>query len=116
MNVKPDIVHMHHAFTPLTFRALKMAKKRGIPVIVTNHSIAPLYDIYFWKLLKLGFKYLNYASAIIAASNAAKRVISNFTSKDIMVILNGVDVEKFRPMKSKKKSPAASADFPQERV
>ena len=106
MNVKPDIVHMHHAFTPLTFKALKMAKKRGIPVIVTNHSIAPLYDIYFWKLLKLGFKYLNYASAIIAASNAAKRFISNFTSKDIVVILNGVDVEKFRPMKSKKQSPA----------
>ena len=106
MNVRPDIVHIHHAFTPLTFKALKIAKKRGIPVIVTNHSIAPLHDSYFWKLLKLGFKYLNDASAIIAVSNAAKRFISNFTSKDIVVIPNGVDVEKFRPMKGKERGKA----------
>ena len=99
MNTKPDIVHIHHAFTPLTFRALKIAKKKGIPAIVTNHSIAPLHNSYFWKLLKLGFRYLNYASAIIAVSNVAKRFISNFTSKDVVVIPNGVDVEKFRPMK-----------------
>ncbi len=99
MNARPDIVHIHHAFTPLTFRALKIAKKKGIPAIVTNHSIAPLYDRYFWKLLKLGFRYLNDASAIIAVSNVAKRFISNFTLKDIVVIPNGVDVEKFRPMK-----------------
>jgi len=105
-NTRPDIVHIHHAFTPLTFKALKMAKKRGIPVIVTNHSIAPLHNSYFWKLLKLGFKYLNYASAIIAVSNEAKRFISNFTSKDVVVIPNGVDVEKFRPMKSKERNKA----------
>ena len=109
MNVRPDIVHIHHAFTPLTFKALKIAKKRGIPAIVTNHSIAPLHDSHFWKLLKLGFKYLkylNYASAIIAVSNAARNFISNFTTKDIVVIPNGVDVEKFRPMKSKERSKA----------
>ncbi|MBO8181093.1 MAG: glycosyltransferase family 4 protein [Archaeoglobus sp.] len=106
MNVRPDIVHIHHAFTPLTFKALKLAKKRGIPAIVTNHSIAPLHDSYFWKLLKLGFKYLNDASAIIAVSDEAKRFISNFTSKDVVVIPNGVDVEKFRPMKGNGQSKA----------
>ena len=106
MNTKPDIVHIHHAFTPLTFKALKLAKKRGIPAIVTNHSIAPLHDSYFWKLLKLGFKYLNDASAIIAVSDEAKRFISNFTSKDVVVIPNGVDVEKFRPMKGNGQSKA----------
>ncbi len=106
MNVRPDIVHIHHAFTPLTFKVLKVAKKREIPAIVTNHSIAPIYDSYFWKLFKLGFRYLNYANAIIAVSNVAKRFISNFTSKDIVVIPNGVDVEKFRPMKGKERSKA----------
>ena len=106
MNVRPDIVHIHHAFTPLTFKVLKVAKKREIPAIVTNHSIAPLHDSYFWKLLKLGFKYLNDASAIIAVSNEAKRFISNFTSKDVVVIPNGVDVEKFRPMKGNGQSKA----------
>jgi len=106
MNAKPDIVHVHHAFTPLTFKALKLAKKKGIPVVITNHSIAPLHDIYFWRLLKLGFRHLNDADAIIAVSNAAKRFISNFVSTNVEVIPNGVDVEKFKPMKNEKQSKA----------
>lgn len=102
INLKPDIVHIHHAFTPLTFRALKLAKRKGIPVVITNHSIAPLSDIHFWKLLKLGFKYLDDADAIIAVSNAARRFISYFTSKNVVVIPNGVDTKKFRPLKFEK--------------
>jgi len=96
----------HSELSNLTFKALKIAKKRGIPAIVTNHSIAPLHDSYFWKLLRLGFRYLDNASAIIAVSNVAKKFISNFTSKDIVVIPNGVDTEKFKPIKNEKQNKA----------
>jgi glycosyltransferase involved in cell wall biosynthesis len=102
MSEKPDIIHVHHAFTPLTFKVLRRAKKEGVPVVVTNHSIAPLHNIYFWRLLKLGFRYLDDASAIIAVSRTAKKFVSNFTSRNVEVIPNGVDTEKFRPMKVEK--------------
>ncbi|RLI74800.1 hypothetical protein DRO97_04975 [Archaeoglobales archaeon] len=102
INIKPDIVHVHHAFTPLTFRAIKKANRKRIPVIVTNHTIAPFHNIYFWRLLKLGMKYLDEVNAIIAVSNAAKKFISNFTSKDVIVIPNGVDVKRFEPLKKEK--------------
>ncbi len=100
INSKPDIIHVHHAFTPLTLQALKVGKKKRIPVVVTNHSIAPLHNLYFWRLLKIALKYLDHASAIIAVSNAAKKFISNFTSLDVAVIPNGVDTSKFKPKKS----------------
>jgi glycosyltransferase involved in cell wall biosynthesis len=99
---QPDIIHIHHAFTPTTFKALRIAEKNGIPAVVTNHSIAPLHDMHFWKLLKLAMKHINSANAIIAVSEAARKFISNFTSKDVIVIPNGVDTERFKPDKHEK--------------
>ncbi len=65
---QPDIVHIHHAFTPLTFKALRIAERKRIPAVVTNHSIAPFHDIHIWKLLRLAMKHLDSASAVIAVS------------------------------------------------
>lgn len=103
---QPDIIHIHHAFTPLTFKVLRTAKRKGISAVVTNHSIAPLHDVNFWKLLRLAMKYLDSASAIIAVSEAARKFISNFTSKEVIVIPNGVDTERFKPDKREKSEKA----------
>jgi glycosyltransferase involved in cell wall biosynthesis len=104
IGIRPDIIHVHHAFTPLTFRVIKRARREGIPVVITNHSIAPFHDVYIWRFLKLGFRYLRDASAVIAVSSSAKRFISNFVSSNVTVIPNGVDTEKFRPMKEEREN------------
>ncbi|MCD6563418.1 MAG: glycosyltransferase [Thermoproteales archaeon] len=37
-NFEPDIVHSHHAFTPIPLFALRAAKNLNLPTILTNHS------------------------------------------------------------------------------
>jgi glycosyltransferase involved in cell wall biosynthesis len=101
LKCNPDILHIHHAFTPLTLRAVKQAKKRGIPTVLTNHSIAPLYNSRMWKLLNIWSRYLNDVDVIIAVSNAAKKFISRFVSAEVVVIPNGVDVDRFKPVGKK---------------
>jgi len=110
INIKPDHCTRTPHFYTLDIQSFEAAKKRSIPAVVTDHSIAPLHDTCFWKLLRLGFRYLDSASAIIAVSNVARKFISNFTSKDIVVIPNGVDIEKFKPIKNEKQSKALLYD------
>ncbi|MBC7109711.1 MAG: glycosyltransferase family 4 protein [Archaeoglobi archaeon] len=102
-----DIIHSHHAFTPLALKALEAGRKLGAGSILTNHSISFAYDSHLWKFL--GFTipvfrlYLNKAHRIIAVSESARAFIEHFTSSPVSVIPNGVDTEKFFPAKDKEK-------------
>jgi glycosyltransferase involved in cell wall biosynthesis len=104
--IQPDIIHSHHAFSPVSLLALKTAKELGIPTVLTNHSIQFLYDLdYIWKpasyVLFPYREYINKADKIIAVSNAAAEFISYFTNnhKNILVIPNGIKTKEFLPKK-----------------
>ena len=98
---KFDIVHAHHAFTPTALLSINVAKKLGIPAVLTNHSIsiASSSDILWNSMSQILFplkKYIDEADRIIAVSHAASEFIGRFTEgKKIIVIPNGVDVSKF---------------------
>lgn len=99
---KPDIIHAHHAFSPISLFSLAIGRKLGIKTILTNHSIQFLYDVtYLWKpfsyILFPLTQYINYADKIIAVSRAAAIFISHFTDKSVEVIPNGVNVKDFAP-------------------
>lgn len=99
---KPDIIHAHHAFSPISLFSLVLGKKLGIKTVLTNHSIQFLYDFnYFWKpssfILFPLKQYINSADKIIAVSKAAATFISYFTDKEVKIIPNGVNVEEFAP-------------------
>jgi glycosyltransferase involved in cell wall biosynthesis len=101
---KPDIIHAHHAFSPISLFSLAIGRRLGIKTVLTNHSIQFLYDVaYLWKPFSyLAFpitQYINYADRILAVSCAAAKFISHFTDKDVMVIPNGVNVEEFTPLR-----------------
>ena len=101
---KPDVIHAHHAFSPLSLLSIKIGKDFGIKTVLTNHSIQPLYYFdYVWKpssYVLFPFKfYLPYADKIIAVSKAAKEFISKFVNKEVEVIPNGIFVEEFRVRK-----------------
>ncbi|MDK2781480.1 MAG: hypothetical protein PWR13_508 [Archaeoglobi archaeon] len=100
-----DVVHSHHAFTPLALKALDAGRKLRVAAILTTHSISFAYDSTFWKLLGFSIPifryYLDRAHRIIAVSRAAKAFIEHFTSSPISVIPNGVNTEKFFPAKDK---------------
>ncbi len=99
---KPDIIHGHHAFSPISLFSIAIGKKLGIKTVLTNHSIQFLYDFdYLWKptsyVLFPYRKYINDADRIIAVSRAAAKFISHFTSKKVKIIENGINVDEFSP-------------------
>ncbi len=99
---KPDIIHGHHAFSPISLLSIAIGKKLGIKTVLTNHSIQFLYDYdYLWKpashILFPYREYINNADEIIAVSNAAAKFISHFTSKKVEVIGNAINVSEFSP-------------------
>ena len=99
-----DVVHVHHAFSRLSLIGLSTASKFDIPTILTTHTVSffPDYE-YFWQFIS--YFYPRYRLAIskvdkiVAVSNAAKKFISYFTNKKVVVIPNGVFVDKFKPRK-----------------
>ncbi len=97
----PDVIHAHHAFTPLSLRGIAVAKEENFPTVLTTHSIflahdSPLWDFFNQAFPVLGW-YIDRADRIIAVSNAAKTFISHFTKKEVIVIPNGVDKKRFHP-------------------
>lgn len=99
---KPDVIHAHHAFSPISLFSLAIGKKLKIKTVLTNHSIQFLYDVaYLWKpfsyLLFPLTQYINYADKIIAVSKAAAIFMSHFANKYVEVIPNGVNVWEFAP-------------------
>ncbi|MEM2136631.1 MAG: glycosyltransferase family 4 protein [Candidatus Methanomethylicia archaeon] len=98
----PDVIHAHHAFSPISLFSLAIGRKLKIKTVLTNHSIQFLYDVdYLWKpfshILFPLKQYINYADKIIAVSKAAAIFMSHFTNKSVEVIPNGVNVFDFAP-------------------
>jgi len=100
--IKPDVVHAHHAFSPVSLFSLMVGKKLGIRTVLTNHSIQIMYEFeYLWRpssyILFPYRQYINMADRIIAVSGAAASFISHFTDREVRVIPNGIFVEEFSP-------------------
>lgn len=102
-----DVVHSHHAFTPLALKAVKAGRNLGKATLLTTHSISFSHESSLWKALGLTFPlfshYLSFPHRIIAVSNAAKAFIEHFTDVSVDIIPNGVDDELFRPLSESEK-------------
>ncbi|MEA2054534.1 MAG: glycosyltransferase family 4 protein [Candidatus Thermoplasmatota archaeon] len=103
LNSDFDIMHVHHAFSRLPLAGLSLASKQNIPSVLTTHTVSffPDYE-FFWNFISYGYpRYrltISKADKIIAVSEAAKKFMSYFTQKDIVVIPNGVSIKKFNLM------------------
>jgi len=114
--LNPDVVHIHHAFTPISLAFTLISTFDGYPTVLTNHS-AYLYD-YDTLLKAIGYvafpvrKVLGRVNKIIAVSEVAAKFIKSFVpSVPTEVIPNGVDVSKFNPQGSRKLRESLNADF-----
>ena len=102
-----DVVHSHHAFSRLPLSSIYVSHKLGIHSVLTTHTVSFLPELeYFWQAISYSYpKYrlrLKKVDRIIAVSNAAKRFIQYFTDReDIVVIPNGVDINRFKPREKK---------------
>ncbi|WP_048147934.1 glycosyltransferase family 4 protein [Palaeococcus ferrophilus] len=96
-----DVVHSHHAFTPLSLKAVKAARNLEKASLLTTHSISFSHESRLWSALGLTIPlfshYLRYPHKIIAVSKASKAFVSHFTDTSVEVVPNGVDDKRFRP-------------------
>ena len=105
-NIKPDIIHAHHAFTYIPLLSLRVGEVYNIPRVLTNHSIMIGYDYeLLWKtssyfLLPYRY-YISKAQVIISVSKAADKFISGFVSGNVkrVIIPNAIDTDRFKPPK-----------------
>lgn len=102
-NYDYDLLHLH-LFGPKSFYYLKRAQAKGIKVIVHAHSIGA-YDfqnsftlsnlIAPWYQRYLNFFYRQ-ADHIFTPSEYAKGILESHGLKNISVVSNGIDRDKFR--------------------
>ncbi|MGQ9545716.1 MAG: glycosyltransferase [Dehalococcoidia bacterium] len=106
--ISPDIVHIQHHFL-IGKEALRAAKKLGIPVIGTNHSMPQnlLHHLrlpkfaenwlskFYWRQCVRILEQLDFATT--PTKTAAAMLKNAGFSKDVMPISNGVDLERFNP-------------------
>ncbi|MCS7099675.1 MAG: glycosyltransferase family 4 protein [Sulfolobales archaeon] len=110
-----DVVHSHHAFTPLALKAVKAGRILKKASVLTTHSISLAHDSELWDIVGLTVPifstYLKYPSRVIAVSKAAEEFIKHFTDVPVSVIPNGVDTNVFRPARNGREKELAKARF-----
>jgi glycosyltransferase involved in cell wall biosynthesis len=93
-----DVVHGQSEGSYLVYEALAAARSRGIPTVLTRHSVIrnkpPLARPFLVSLTRL---LARRADGLIAVSRSCADESAGFAGP-VRVIPNGVDIEAFRPM------------------
>ncbi|WP_394883542.1 glycosyltransferase [Clostridium baratii] len=98
--IKIDVIHAH-SFIWGGYAGVKLSKKYNIPIMVTEHYTGYSRNI-FSNEEKNILKYaINSCDKCIAVSNGLKSDMKNYTNRNIDIIYNMVDTEKFRFDKNK---------------
>lgn len=101
--IKPDLMHVHHAFSPMGISIPWISKSLKIPAILTNHSIPMGYYITRKVWYGLGrflrtysyLKSLRHYKHVIAVSHLAADFISKFYHGKITIIPNAIFTDEF---------------------
>ena len=91
---KPDIIHSHLAY-PAGFLGTIIQKRKKIPNVLTEHTWIQKY-FRSWIHKQCVLYTLKNAAAIVSVSNALKDNIGQFCKRNISVVPNVVDVERFK--------------------
>jgi len=91
--VKIDIIHSHFSY-PAGFLGTIIQKRKRIPSIITEHTWIKKY-FRSWIHKKCVLYALKNSSGVVSVSNALKDDISLFCSRNVSVIPNVIEVDKF---------------------
>jgi glycosyltransferase involved in cell wall biosynthesis len=98
---KIDIIHSHLSY-PAGFLGTIIQKRKKIPNILTEHSWINKY-FRSWIHKKCVLYTIKNTSCIITVSNALKDDISHYFNRDVRIIPNVIEVEKFQLQKERKR-------------
>jgi 1,2-diacylglycerol 3-alpha-glucosyltransferase len=106
--IDPDIIHTHTPFFMGTW-GLAMAKINKIPIVSTFHTLfndkralemyAPMHtakfaEKYSWRYVRF---YYNKCNVAIAPSETIKQMLAKHGVRNISVVPNGLDINRFNP-------------------
>jgi glycosyltransferase involved in cell wall biosynthesis len=100
---EPDIIHSHHPFL-MGDAAMRTARKRGLPIVFTHHTLYEQYTHYTPVdspamkrfAIEISTHYANLCDHIAAPSESIKKLIKNRgVKKPVTVIPTGVDLDFF---------------------
>lgn len=114
--MRPDIVHAHNIHYYLSYRSLKVAKESGSKVFLTAHDAMLFHygkkfddeKVSWWSQFRKYRKrynpfrnfiirrYLKYVDKVFSVSHALSHALNNNGIKNVEVIHNGIDVEKWQ--------------------
>jgi glycosyltransferase involved in cell wall biosynthesis len=105
-----DIIHVHGHPYLSSFFAAKIAKQYSKPLVLTQHNTFIEYDNFWDNVEKLndvaiGKQVIKKADRIIVVSNATKNYVLSLGAdpKEIEVMHNGVDLQRFNLFSGRKK-------------
>ena len=118
--IDPDILHAHHAFSPMGIITPEIGKKLGIPTVLTNHSVPFGFYVarYQWytiaKLLATfsALRSLRMYDRVIAVSPVAAEFISKFYRGKIHIIPNAIHLDEFDKIEASKEELGLNKDEP----
>ncbi len=99
----PEIVHSHHPFM-LGDTALRVARRRGLPIVFTHHTLYERYTYLFARdsevlsriARAIATEYANLCDTVIAPTGSIKQMIrQRGVTAPITVIPTGIDVDRY---------------------
>lgn len=106
-----DLLHAHGALYRTTTHALRLANRRTVPFVVTEHvgfvrygnPIVNAVESAAWSMI--GDRVMNGANAITTYNSRVQQWLgSRYPSRDIRFIGNGVDTATFRPREAEERA------------
>lgn len=97
----PDIVHVHvGAVSPFAWSAARCAQRRGLPLVVTVHSIWDPVTSGIYRLLDGAWRWSRWPLVLAPVSEPAARPIRKVARGHtrINVVPNGLDLQAWRPL------------------
>ena len=86
-----DVVHGHSLWSALAHMAIKLGRDRGIPGVLTNHSLIDRAGLLFFRAIDEVTAWSSWPAVLTGVSRAAARDASLAAGHDARVIPNGLD-------------------------
>ncbi|ACJ15902.1 glycosyltransferase [Thermococcus onnurineus NA1] len=109
-----DITHVHSIYSPFSIAVANLSRGiRGVPVVATNHSFYgnPRIGPILGPMLRYHLRRIDSFIAVSTpVANDTKHLLENkLNGRPVVVVPNGIDVEKWRPPEPEEREKARKA-------
>jgi glycosyltransferase involved in cell wall biosynthesis len=83
-----DVVHAHGLWSPLAFMAVRVARRLGIPTVLTNHSVLGRAGVALFGALDRRYRWSRWADALNAVSTLTVAETARAANRPVSLLAN----------------------------